>query len=414
VTARHWIPPWALAFALLAHGASWGLLLAAARWAAPSATSPAAIAWIHVVALGWFTVAALAILLHVIPGSTDLRWRGGDVARAGIAVLIAGVIAFTAAWFASLHAVAPAAALVALGLALYLWSALRTLAEGKTLQRRERAISRALSTTLEILALVALLGLLMALAVSGDASPLLLVRLPAAHATLALFGWLTLLVFGISARTMDPICGLRSVYPKLHIVVGTSMLPGSLLLALGLGLGAPVVAWSGALLVVVACLTYGFDIVTILQRATVTHRPPQAFVAASIFWLLVSLALGAGTMLGKPWGDAFVFTILIGWVGQMVNAHMLHIGVRTVSTLYRGDDDETRPGELLDVRLSWAAFALMQFATLLCALGLTLLDRSATFAGALAGAAGWCALVANLATAVRRSRRPAPYSPTGT
>jgi hypothetical protein len=411
LSKRHSVPPWALAVAMLAHGASWLLLAAIAFSESDPASSAAAIAWIHLVALGWFSVAALAILLHVIPGSTSLDWQGESAARAGLAVMVAGVVIFDAAWLTDARAVAPAAALLLLGIALYLVSALRTLAAGTKLGRRERAISRALSTTLDMFGLVALLGFVMALSVSGYVSPRWLVALPAAHANLGVIGWLTLLVVGISARTMQPICGIRSPYPRLHIVVGTTMLPGALLLALGLAIPLRVLIWIGALLVGIGAIAYAFDIVATLTRSTVTHRPPQAFVAASIFWLLFSLALGAGTLIGGPWASAYVFAMLIGWIGQMVNAQMLHIGARVIARRYRGEDDETRPGALLDARLSWIGFGAMQAATLLCVAGLANQENRAVFAGAVVGLLAWCVLVADAAVAVKRSRRPGRYSP---
>jgi hypothetical protein len=407
---RQWIAPWPLAFALLSHGASWILLCIIAQSAAVGAGAPE-IAWIHLVALGWFTMAALAILIHVIPGSTDLEWRGERVARSSVAVFAAGVVAFIAAWLADVRIVAWAAVLLAIGIGAYLWTALRTLAAGKDLERTQRAISRAFAVTLVVFGAAALLGLLLGFAVSGYGDARWLASLAAPHADLAMIGWLSLLVYGVSARTMRPICGLRSIFPHLHVLVGTATLIGVPLLAVGLGIDAPALSWIGGALIAVGAIAFVVDITAILSRATVTHRPPQAFVAAALMWLCCALAFGGATLAGVPIARAYVFTMLIGWIGQMVNAHMLHIGVRVAATALLGDDDETRPGELLEVRLSWAAFAGMQTAVVLCIVGLAARNGGALFAGAAIGALSWLLLIADFVIAVTRSRRRVPYSP---
>jgi hypothetical protein len=61
-------------------------------------------------------------------------------------------------------------------------------------------------------------------------------------------------------------------------------------------------------------------------------------------------------------GAAAALLLLVGWLGQMVNGHLYHIGIRLISTVARGDDDETRLGQLLAAPLSWASFALFQVA----------------------------------------------------
>lgn len=107
-----------------------------------------------------------------------------------------------------------------------------------------------------------------------------------------------------------------------------------------------------------------------LQRATTPHRPPQAFIAAAIIWLLVTVGVGAAVLAGRPLALAYGFLLLIGWIGQIVNTHTLHLGTHVIAIAYRGDEDETRPRDLLDMRLSWTSFGLFQAAVALAAWGL--------------------------------------------
>jgi hypothetical protein len=158
-------------------------------------------------------------------------------------------------------------------------------------------------------------------------------------------------------------------------------------------------SWLGAASIGVGAVAYVVDVATVLLGSTVEHRPPQYFIGAALLWLVTALALGTGTLAGLPWQAAFGFVMLAGWAGQMVNGHVLHIGVRLIATIYRGDDDETRPGALLDSRWSWFVFGAMQLAVAALACGLLLRNSSAAVAGALLGLAGWLAMATALAKA---------------
>jgi hypothetical protein len=401
---RHWIPPAGLLFAQACHGLSWILVLWVALRVGVDTLSPPALAWIHLAALGWFTVAALSILLHVIPAFTELRWRSEHIARASLAAFAVAVGAFVLSLLLNVRFAGIAAAALFFGLLCYAFVAWWTLSAAAGLERTQRAIARAIAITLLMLVVAASLGLLLSFFLSGTFSSDWIARLPAAHANLGLFGWLSLLVYGVSARTVGPICGAKSRFVWVHIVVGASTLAGAPVLAIGLGLGNALVAWIGAGLLGLGALAYIADMVDILLRATESHRAPQAFVAAAIAWLLVAIALGAATLAGRQLSFAYGFAALIGWTGQMVNAHTLHIGTRLIATVYRGDDDETRPAQLLDRRLTWASFGLFQAAVGSIVCGLAFDNAAIVSWGAAAGLAGWLAMIVNLSVARARAR----------
>jgi hypothetical protein len=228
--------------------------------------------------------------------------------------------------------------------------------------------------------------------------------LPAAHATLGTLGWLSLLIFGVSMRTLRPITGQATRMRWMHIVVGTFTLIGVPLLAAGLASRHAVLAWIGAALFTIAALGYAFDVFDILRRATNPHRAPQAFVTFSILWFLTALAIGGGALAGKPWDAAYILVLLLGWIGQMVIAHFHHIGIRLIATVYRGEDDETRPQDLLVSRLSWFTLAAFQIAIALIVAGL-LTDRFGLIArGGIFGLSGWIAMSANVLAARARAK----------
>jgi len=225
---------------------------------------------------------------------------------------------------------------------------------------------------------------------------------PAIHAHLAGVAWLTLLALGVSVRTLRPITGAPPPSRLSHIIASMSSVAGLLLLVVGLSFDVGTITDIGAAVLIVAVSLYAIDLGRAVVHATVAHRPPQAFLAAAAVWLVVSAALGAGALLGQAWQDAYVFVALIGWLGQMVNGHLYHIGVRLLATMVRGDDDETHPGSVLPVSLSWASWALFQAATAGGAIALLVNQTKMLTIAGIIGLLGWLLMATNVGIALRK------------
>ncbi|HEX5275484.1 MAG TPA: hypothetical protein VFW34_09445 [Candidatus Rubrimentiphilum sp.] len=399
---RHWVPPGALIFAQISHGASWFLLLWAGLTGSISAIGFPAIAWIHTVALGSGTTAAAGVLLHVIPRFSDVRWKAEGLARYSLFFFCVGVVFFVSALLLRPNLAVFGAGVIVLALLAYAAAATATLAQAFRGEPVERAVARALLVTLLLLLVTALLGFALSAWISGYASAAWIAALPAAHGNLGMLGWLSLLIFGVSVRTVRPITGARSRFPAAHIIVGSFTVIGVALLAVGLG-GASALMWPGAVLFGFAALVYALDLLDVLRRAIGPFTAPRAFLLAAVFWLLCALALGGGTLAGRPWQLAYGFVLMAGWLVQMINAHIYHIGVRVMLTAYRGEDDETRPQTVLDARLSWLSFAAFQLAIASAAIGLLAQNANAVSTGGALGAIGWLAMMANLAVARSRA-----------
>ena len=403
MTRRHWIPPAALIYAQLAHGFSWLLVLWAA-WSGSFDNSLYGFAWIHTVALAWVTMAALAILIHAVPNFVDAPWRGETIARWSLVLYGVGVAMLVFGFMRDPHVLPIAGAAILAALLVYLATVFATLAGAMRGERVQRAVARAFSGTFAFLLATALLGFGLVWMFSDRTVPSWISSLPASHADLGTLGWLSLLIFGVSMRTFRPITGGGTRFRWMHIVVGSLAVLGIPLLAIGVGAHLIALSWLGAALFGIAAFAYAFDTLDVLRRAVVAHRPPQAFVLAAVVWFLVALVLGAGTLSGRDWQNAYIFVLLAGWVGQMVNAHVYHIGIRLVATVYRGEEDETRPNELLEPRLSWFSFFALQIAVAIIAVAL--LNDSASLAarGAIFGIGGWIAMAANVLGARARAK----------
>jgi hypothetical protein len=399
-----WIPHWALLAGQGAHGASWALLFALGATGTLGLSFPG-LAWVHLVALGFLTLISMAVLIHVLHGMLDLDWVAAPVARWSLLPFTLGTWGMVASfWFGRLDLLAIASTVVAGALAVYLTLAAFTLSRFKVAEDNPIAPMRAFALVLTMLAVTAVLGIGMAWALAGHGGPWWVTVAPLLHAHTGVIGWLSLLVIGVSMHTVKPITGGKSDARWKHVVSSSLVFLGMLALLTGFSSGVAAWLWAGAIAAFAGACLYAFDIAGILRRARVTHRPPQAFVAASSAYFVLAAAIGAGVLAGKAeWQSAYAFVALIGWLGQMVNGHLHHIGVRVLSTVARGEDDETRPVELLSLPLSWTAWACSQAAVLLGAAGLMLQTGPLVCVAAVSGLIGWLVMGANMAHAWRRA-----------
>jgi len=395
---RGWIPPLPLACGLTSFGLSWIVLFAIAR-SGMLAPSPLVLGWIHLVALGWISTVALAVLLHAIPGFLDVEWNGAGsaIARACTPVFAVASIALAAGFICGAIWLLEAAGTVLLASVLIYAAAIaRPLLSAMRGERIARAVARAFAGTFALLILTAALGVAFAFALGGRLPAGLLAGMPKAHALLGIGGWLTLLVTGVSARTMGPIAGARSRFPLLHIGCSSALLAGTLAAALGAATGSPAIAVAGVGLLLLGALLYAADILDVLARATVPHRPPQILMACAVFWIAAAAALLLASSLGAPLAATAVYLALMGWIGSAVVAHIHHIGVRVLITTARGEEDETRPGSVLDGRLTWTATGLFELAVLAGGVAFAWGSAGVLELAAFAGFVAFAVLVANL------------------
>ncbi len=393
ILRNHWIPPFALAVGAALNAVSWAIVFAYAF--APSQALE--LAWIHTLALGSLTTISLAVLIHVVPGFTDLRWRFERLARTLTSILplaVIGLIASFVAWWSvgiTLFAVVVAATIV-----LYVAVALVTLAKPAA-DPADRAVARALAFVLTALGATATVGVLLAFGLLDGSAALL--RLAPIHVVLGLVGWLTLLVVGVSVRTMRPMLGVPSRFPALHIVASSLLAGGMLATILAVALD-PALVRAALAICALGTIPYILDVVDRMRRGAIAHWAPRAFIASALTWMFVAAV--AATL---GFDRVAVVAALAGWLVQMLYAHLHHIGIRVIATAFLGEEDETRPWELLDARTSAATCAFAQLGVLALVLAVSMQAWPALFfAAALFGAMGSLAFGINAARSIRRAR----------
>ena len=390
---------------MLAFGCSWPGLFAYAR-SGSFDVSFLALGWVHVIALGWITLAALSILLHVIPGFLEVEWRYQSTARISTLAFAVGVVVLLAGFFgANVAALQYGGMITFAALLLYAVALVQPLSQAMRGKRVTRAVARAFALTFLLLLVTALLGAFFTAAFAGNGSQSVLADAPRAHALLGIGGWLTLLIVGVSARTMRPITGTGSRWLAVHIASSSAILAGTLLAAVAAAMDLRFLFVLGCVLLLVGMLAYALDVWDILLRATVMHRPPQVLMACATVAAVVAVLLVIGSAFGQAWGEAAVYVALLGWAGSAVLAHMLHIGVRVLLTQARGEDDETRPGAVLVPALSWATIVTYEAAVFVGGIGIADRAPGAVEGAAILGFLAFLTTLLNLASAYRAARQ---------
>lgn len=314
-------PPFLAAAGILAAWPGWAWT--GSRWA------PAAIALVHLVALGYLGLAMLGSLAQMLPVVAGTRLPAGRwVSRAGNLALLAGVPLLAYGMGASQPwALLSGGGLAGMGLAVFAVAAGIAL-----LKARATDTVRAMGMALASLALVLPLGLALAIWLAGKAELADPATLANLHAGFALLGWVLLLVMGVAYQVV-PMLQLTPNYPPRL----TRWLAGAMFILL---LAWAALAWTEAsdrlkavATVGLAGLTGLFALITLdLQR----RRRRKVGDATLDYWrlamasLLLCVPLGltcrfAPSLLGEAGEVLLGLVFLLGFAVGVVNGMLFKI-----------------------------------------------------------------------------------------
>ncbi len=303
---------------------------------------PATLVLVHLVAIGWLSLAMAGALLQFVPVLVSRPLAFPRLALPALFALIAGLLLLCSGFATLAGWITAPLDLLPLGAALLLagFSLLGLMLVATLLSARPVVLfARFVLTGLGCLAVTALSGTAFATLLSGRGGwlgsvALLPDGLPF-HALLGLGGWLGLIAIGVSYRLF--VMFMMAPEPPAHHVRPVLLLAG---LGLGLacvGLAAPFAgvepgaAWIAAALVplILASLFYGRDIralyrarrrkaLEINMRASI-----PAFAALGLGLALLPIAVIAHAGDGSL--AALVFLIAFGWLGGLTLAQLVKI-----------------------------------------------------------------------------------------
>ena len=82
--------------------------------------------------------------------------------------------------------------------------------------------------------------------------------------------WLSVLIMGVSVRTVGPIAGARSAHAWRHLTAGSAEILGMVAASAGFAFRSPTLLWIGKVVLGIGIAIYIIDLFSILRRATVS------------------------------------------------------------------------------------------------------------------------------------------------
>ena len=309
-------------------------------WLAPELTGhyyhPHVVALTHTITLGWITMAIMGATYQLVPVVLERPIWSERIARWQLAIVALAVTGMVVHFYlGTWPGLAAAAAMLAAGIGLYLLNLAVTFrglgrrGSGLRIVTTWTATARLMVMGLTGLALTTLFGLSLAAnhlvrLLPGEFFPTL-----HAHVHLALLGWVTPMMLGVSARVYPMFLLAPSAGPWTSRLQIRAVAFGVPALVVGL-LGVPGLTLLGTLAVAVAALVHGSWVVRMVRarkrpeldwglRFTITAT---AFLGPAI---VLGVAIAAGALAGPRAALAYAVVVLGGWISLTIVGMMLRI-----------------------------------------------------------------------------------------
>ncbi|HEY7202707.1 MAG TPA: hypothetical protein VIA61_00325 [Methylomirabilota bacterium] len=389
-------------------------------WLAPELTGhyyhPHVVALTHTITLGWITMAIMGATYQMVPVVLERPIWSERIARWQLGIVAVAVIGMVAHFYlGTWPGLAGAAVMLGAGIGLYLVNLAVTLVgrgrDGSSLRLFTpwTPTARLMAMAFVGLALTTLFGLSLAANhlvrfLPGELFPTL-----HAHVHLALLGWVTPMMLGVSARVYPMFLLAPAPGPGTTRLQTWAVALGVPALVAGL-LGVPGLTLLGTLAVAAAALVHGAWVAGMVRARKRPHLDwglrftitATAFLAPAV---VLGVAIAAGALAGPPVALAYAVVVLGGWISLTIVGMMLRIVPFLVWYRVYGPRAGREPvptlAELSSSRLEGASYVLLTGGIAL--LAAALLAGDATWIR-VAGAALSLGAVAFAATLLRVGR----------
>lgn len=323
-----------------------------------------ALGLVHTLTLGWIAMTLFGAMCQMAPVLWETSLASPGAAKAAWWLFASGTAGFVGCLWAGVERYWIPAVLLAGGAALYLFVLARTMISARRLDWTGKHLALALG----YLAALAALGLLLAYdrhqgRLFSDPEGVLV-----AHIHLALVGWVSLSIIGVSYR-------LVAMFSLSHL---DSKTPGRLALALInaglLGLAVDALFLGRRRLGLWACvlaagyLAYAFQMRRLFRERARRIDPALAYTLSALAGGSVWAALGVSLALGwlpdeTDTRAAYVFCALLGWatpfiLGQIHKIIPFLVWLHVYSKQWKPPAPLPKITDLTSERLAWAELAL--------------------------------------------------------
>jgi hypothetical protein len=372
---------------------------------AAAVISPDTLALVHLVTVGWLSLAMCGALFQFVPVLMAARPQDERISMVALVLLVTGLIALVCGFLQlggrinlKFPLLTAAAVLLGGGFALVVWSLAFTLGKARPLPLPARFVGLGIASVAATVALGAAFALVLDGSIAYRGSRDLVMNGLPIHIIAGLGGWLTVTAAGVSYRLL----AMFMLSPDVDRAGGTTTLRiaiAAVSVAVGGGLVSVVANWPLepvlplAMLIAFAALAlYARDVVRLYRarkRKALELNSRMAAVALGNLALVAVLSLGLG-LAGQffDYVPAIVFLTAFGWLSGLILAKMYKIvAFLTWLECYGpvlGKMPTPRVQDLVaEGPAGWwflAFFAAVWIATAALALGAGTLFRSAAFA----------------------------------
>ncbi len=291
---------------------------------------PGLLMMVHILTLGWITTTILGAAFQLVPVALQVSLFSERLANALLPLFLGGVVTMIVAlWRFQTTWMVTGASLLLLAATGYLYLMVRTMFR----VRHWDVIAAHVAASVGMAFLIPTLGLLMALQNTSGLLGAAYLPTLRTHLLLAALGYVSLLIIGVSYKLIAMFTLTEDLFPERLawaefglVLAGLTGLTGAFYFPSWRWLG-----WAGGL-----ALLAGVGIYARILIGLYRHRRRRLFdintpfTQASLAWFLITLLM-AGVALGglfpvtQSWWIAVAWSLLLGWVGQMIIGQMYKI-----------------------------------------------------------------------------------------
>lgn len=315
------------------------LMVAGVGYPASEIASPDTLVLVHVVCIGWLSLALCGALFQFVPVLVAKPLFSDRMPLPALALLNIGLLALLAGFLSLGGRLPPALWLLPLGaVSLAAGFGLVLVDLGMTAWQRRTGPSRFVLVGLASLFATTCFGVLFAFTLAGKAGPmgeLAVIHGIPLHAIAGLGGWLTLTAMGVSYRLLPMFMLSPDVddrQSRITFLAGTctvvvAVVGGSI--AIGAESGLSVVLSIAALLGAATVVSYGWDVAGVFRmRKRRQLELSMRMSTLSFASLAGTIVLGGAIVVADAIADhigSFVFLACFGWLSGLVLAKLYKI-----------------------------------------------------------------------------------------
>ncbi|MDF2946289.1 MAG: hypothetical protein K0S51_968 [Bacillales bacterium] len=266
----------------------------------------------HLLVLGWMLMLAMGAMYQLVPVVFLTPIWSEKLGFIQFFISSIGIVAFSYTLFYEIEHIAYTASIVIIGILLFIFQMYKTI----NVQKEKNIMTVLVGSALLCLFLTIILGLLLALSLTGHAT---IDHLPVlyTHILLGLVGWFTLLIFGFSYKMLPMFSLAHGFSMGLSTWVTTSYIFGLIVVSMSFFYNSDFILLVGSILLLIGFALFAYHMNQVIKKRLkkVLDKPFIFSIIAIGFGLLIHFGAVIAILFNRK--DLFIvlaYLYLITWV----------------------------------------------------------------------------------------------------